>query len=279
MRWWIAFVPIVVMAGAPAVRAQDVDVDFCTMLSAVAEDRLTRVGDVASGEAGDEAVHVGWDVRANVGYLVVVALSAPPTGVGMEPATITGGEAPLQAGTRVALDFQARAAGEITLSFHAPRGTRYHAGLYREPPPRETSLGIRPSARAVRGGGFGAGQPGPRPRAPDCRTPVPERLGGRAHAARPHMGRLVIRGSMPRAAATRVVRGALPSIEGCAEMHGAHDVTLRLVVAPTGRVQAASGDGDARLGGCLARLARTWQFPSTGAGVTVIDVPLTFETR
>lgn len=284
---WIASVLCFVLGATARVAAQDADREFCAMLAVAPGEGLQRVGDVASGTTPARAVTVRRAVTAGAGYLVIVALSAAPTDASVTPVEIAGDEAPLREGARVALDFHARASGEVSLSFSAPAGTRYHAALYRLGPPRP-GLGVRPAAMAIRGaagvgsaGAFGSaagtGSSTP-PRPPDCRPSVPEHRGGPSTAPRAHVGRLVIRGSMPRAAITRVVNGALASFAFCAETNGVHDVTLRLVVAADGSVQTASSDAEPRLGGCLTRVARRWRFPSTGAGITAIDVPISFTT-
>ena len=219
------------------------------------------------------------EVLAHTSYVVLVALSAPASAASVLPVARAGDEAPHREGTRIAHDFSARSSGEVTLSFQAPSGTRYHAALYRLPPPRRSELGIRPFARALHSGsGLGSlgslrGEP---PRPPDCRPAATSVLGGGGQPPEARVGRLVIRGSMPPAEVTRVVSGGRAQLAFCAMTHGASDLTLRLVVSPTGEVQAASTDGPPPLGTCVARTARRWRFPATGGGITAVDVPISF---
>ncbi len=264
-------------------RAQDRDATFCSMLGAIHESAPERVGDVVSGTVGEARVSFRRDVVAPSTYVLLVALSAAATEASVMPVERAGDEAPHREGTRIAHDFSARASGVVTISFRAPRGTTYHAALYRLPPPRESSLGVRPFAMALHdGGGLGSmfGEPA---RPPDCRPPASSGMGSGSvmgsggRSPEPRLGRIVIHGSMPRAEVTRVLTGNRAQLAFCATSHGSHALTLRLLVAPTGTVQAASSDGPAPLSTCIARSARRWRFPSTGAGVTTIDVPISFD--
>jgi len=92
-------------------------------------------------------------------------------------------------------------------------------------------------------------------------------------------GRAVIQGSIPQGAVARILARHLREVSACADTHGTHDLVLRLVVAPTGAVQTATAEGDRAFGDCVVQAASTWVFPATDAGVTTIEVPLTFTER
>jgi hypothetical protein len=270
---------LVLSSGA---RAQGHDATFCTMLRAIGEPAPGRVGDVLSGVVGDSPVSLDRDVVASSSYVLLVALSAPATEASVAPEERAGDEAPHLEGNRIAHYFSARSDGRVTVSFRAPRGTAYHAVLYRLRPPRVASLSVRPFWMALRGaGGFNSllGEP---VRPPDCRPQASRSAGSGATEpdGRPpetRLGPIVIRGSMPREAIMRVLTRARAELASCASSHGSHPVTLRLVVSPAGTVQSASGDGPPPLSACVVRSARRWRFPPTGAGVTAIDVPVSFD--
>jgi len=274
----LAIVALAASMLTPSVsRAQDRDATFCSMLGAIQERTPERVGDVVSGTIGEAPVSFRRDVVAPSTYVILVALSAPATEASVAPEERAGDEAPHREGTRIAHDFSARASGEVTVSFRAPRGTAYHAALYRLPPPRVSSFALRPFAMALHGGGGLGGLLGEPVRPPDC-GPAPTSLfGSGGRAPEPRLGRLVIRGSMPRAEITRVLTGSRSQLAYCATSHGSEPVTIRLVVAPTGAVQVASSEEESPLSVCIARAARRWRFPTTGAGVTMIEVPISFD--
>ncbi len=267
------------LASPRIVEAQAEDEAFCTMLSVVRGHVPVRVGDVVSGIAGPDAVTFRRTVSPGARYLLLVALSQPATGASVEPASRVGTEAPLREGSRIAHDFDATTRGSVTISFSAPAGTHHHAALYRlGPGPR--GLSVRPSGIALHtGGGIGLhGERAPHP--PDCEAVVsPRESGGTTARATARIGRFEIRGSMPRADIARVLSNNSASISFCAEANGAAAVTLSVVISPDGTVVSASGDGPARLAACLVRQARRWRFPSTGGGITTIEVPITFASR
>lgn len=284
MRALLSCLVITLACASIRVSAQVEDDGYCHMLASVGEHRPTRVGEVESGTTGPSSVSFRRTVARDASYLLIVSLSAAATSAAIEPADRVGSEAPRREGTRVAHDFVASTRGAITISFHAPAGTAYHAALFRLTPRDVATLSVRPSAIAVSGmGGIGSLRPADeRPHPPDCHAPLPARLGGR-DAARTdrgvRIGRLVIRGSMPRAEITRVLEGARGQLGFCAEENGGTDVRITFVISPAGTVVSASADGGRpALAGCLIRAARRWRFPSTGAGVTMVEVPLSFGT-
>jgi hypothetical protein len=87
----------------------------------------------------------------------------------------------------------------------------------------------------------------------------------------------MIRGSMPRPEIERVLDRSAAQLGHCAEVNGAADVRLTFVIAPSGTVASASADGGPpELVRCIAAAARRWRFPQTGAGVTMVEVSISF---
>jgi hypothetical protein len=94
---------------------------------------------------------------------------------------------------------------------------------------------------------------------------------------RARTARLVIRGTMPRAEIERVLEGGRRALAQCAETSGAAEVRLMLVIAATGHVASASATGGSpELARCVTATARGWRFPQTGAGITSIEVSVSF---
>jgi len=270
---------IVLFTIRPA-RAQVEDDAFCQMLAAVSDQSPQRIGNVESGTTGLSSVRFDRRVTPGATYLFVVALSADATDASVLPASRVGDEAPTRRGGRVAHDFRASSRGAITLSFHAPMGTHYHAALYRlgHGPP---SLAMRASATALGAGGL-ADLSGSHPHPPDCRPEPPSGPGTATGArgattSRARTTQLMIRGSMPRPEIERVLDRSAAQLGHCAEVNGAADVRLTFVIAPSGTVASASADGGPpELVRCIAAAARRWRFPQTGAGVTMVEVSISF---
>ncbi|MFN7702468.1 MAG: hypothetical protein ACK6CU_04495, partial [Deltaproteobacteria bacterium] len=165
MRGWALCVCLLLCCASARVRAQEADHAFCGMRAGVLDEGLERLGRVESGRTGQDFVVFSREVGAGSRYLVLVGLSAPTSALAVEPARIVGDEAPFRAGGRVALDFLALDAGELTISFRAPEGTRFHAAVFALVTPRagRGALGARPAA-VVGIDAVGAAEPASRSR-------------------------------------------------------------------------------------------------------------------
>lgn len=264
---------------APTASAQREDDDFCRMLSALSEEHPERIGGVESGRTGRSSVRFDRSVTPGATYLLIVALSAEATSASVTPAERVGDQAPLRNGMRVAHDFSARSSGTIAISFHAPPGTRYHAAIYRLGSGRE-GFDVRPSALAIDVAGAGTALSDASRHPPDCQPP-PGTPGDGEWAMAPRWrvrtDRLVIRGSMPRAEIVRVLDRARGELTHCAGTSRADGVRLTLVIAATGSVASAGvAGGSPELARCITAAARRWRFPQTGAGITSVEVSISF---
>lgn len=267
MRGWALCVFLLFCSASARVRAQDADRAFCGMRAGVSDEGLQRVGAMESGRTGQGLVVFSREVVAGSRYLVLLGLSAPPSAVAFEPARIVGAEAPFRAGGRVALDFLALDAGELTISLSAPEGTRFHAAVFALVTPRagRGALGARPAAVAIH-----ALAPQEAHVYADCEPGV---------AWRASAGAVQMRGgtlSAREVAAT--VEGTLDAITRCAEADDRFtNLTLVVVVGPDGAVQTASGFGDGPFGACVSQAVRGWRFsPPRGGYIALVSVPITF---
>ncbi len=107
---------------------------------------------------------------------------------------------------------------------------------------------------------------------------------GPGTAPQVHAERPTVRGSLPVELAQRLLRRRVRELKACYErqlrtaptLEG--KFTLRLVIGAGGRVEHAEARRrqglDEELFACVVRRARAWTFPSSGAGLVIVDWPV-----